>query len=140
MPLSKRGSQRFSLASLGDEPDRRQMDYEDMFKTLVPQSERRKRASKSRFTRHIPSLSAEEYLDQMLFYSRTKPLPPLPEDERPYKAAKSSPDGDSETSSWSKAVRRWKHQLRGEDDSSRSTTPEIATRYDLLRGPERLPY
>lgn len=128
MPTFKRGSQRFSFASLGDEPDRRQMDYEDMFKTLVPQSERQKRASKSRFIRHIPSLSAEEYLDQMLFYSRTKPLPPLPEDGKPYKAAKSSSNADSEASSWSNAVRRWKYQLKGEDESSRSTTPEIASR------------
>ena len=140
MPTIKRRLKRFSLISQEDEPDTRQMDYEDMFTALVPQSERRKGAFKSRHTLQIPPLSGQDYLDELLFYSRTKPLPPLPENETPYKIAKSAAGRNSDTSSWSDAVRRWKHQLRGVDDSSRSITPETATRYCSLQNTKPTSY
>lgn len=131
-PISIRRLKHFSLRSQQDEPDTRQMDYEDMFTAVVPQSERRperrKPTVKGRRSGQPPSLSSQDYLDQLVFYSRTKPLPPLPESERPPKVARSTADKGSEESSWSVAVRRWKHQFKGAQISARCITPEIVSR------------
>lgn len=128
-PIAIRRLKHFSLCSQRDEPDTRQMDYEDMFTAIVPTSERRKAASKkSRRSVQSSAQSSQDYLDQLVFYSRTKPLPPLPESERPPKMQKSAANKDYEGSSWSLAVRRWKSQLKIAEESSRSTTPELTSR------------
>lgn len=94
------------------EPDYRQINYEDMFTALVPQSEPRKRFSKLRRSFIPPTPpSGQEYLDQLMFYSRTKPLPPLPVESRLDGLNNSSKDQRNRSAFWKGMVRRWKDQL-----------------------------
>lgn len=105
-------------------PDSHQINYEDMFTAIVPESDSRKRFSKLRRSL-IPGLcSGPEYLDQLMFNSRTQPLPPL--------STPSMPDnpGTSVFRSWKGALHRWKHQLAPVDEHSEKTPGKPARYYD----------
>lgn len=123
MPSRKKTSSYYSQF----EPDSGQMNYDDMFAALTPSGDTPKSGAKRRLTA-LPQLS-ERYVDELLYRSRTKPLPPLPPERSSQQKGKTKPVPRPVSGSWVGMFRWMKTQAANHTASSPDDSPRPHARY-----------